>query len=191
MSPKPLLKIKAATAAEICGRFDLKKEARMLLRDGTMAPREFVNALAANKQYITGIDFVAHALPSRESIWWGCLCLQHACGDALAGNDRAACKAAVQWVLAPSESAREAATAPAQAAGLASPAGALAAAVAQTGGNIAPPGAPPMAPPPYAPAKAVANAVKLASTKRDPVKIVETHRLFLELGLGVAEGRFL
>jgi hypothetical protein len=33
--------------------------------------------------------------------------------------------------------------------------------------------------------------VKLASTKVDPVKSVDTQRLFLELGIGVAEGRFV
>jgi hypothetical protein len=190
VSSKLFVKVKAATAAEICTRFDPRKEARALLRD-KMPPREFVEALVANKQYIAGIDFIAHALPPREAIWWGCLCFQHACGDTLSQGDKAACRAAVQWVLAPGEDSRVAAMAPSQAAGLASPAGALAAAAAQTGGNIAPPGAPPTPPGPFAPAKAVAGAVKLASTKADPVKIVETHRLFVELGIGVAEGRFL
>src|SRR6516165_6189480 len=115
-----LVKIRAATAAEVSAHFDLNVEARQLLRDG-LAPREFVDALMANKQYLAGIDFVAHALPAREGIWWGCLCVQHACGDALAASDWAACRAAVQWVLWPSEENRAAAKAPAEAAGLGSP----------------------------------------------------------------------
>ncbi len=190
MTDKPLVKVTPATAAEICDRFDLMKEARVLLGD-QMAPREFVEALVAGKQYITGIDFMAHALPPREAIWWGCLCLQQVSGNNMSPVDKAACRAAVQWVLAPSEENRAAAAAPAQTAGPISAAGSLAAAAAQTGGNIAPPGAPPMAPGPFAPAKAVAGAVKLASTKAAPTKIVETHRLFVELGIGVAEGRYL
>jgi hypothetical protein len=34
-------------------------------------------------------------------------------------------------------------------------------------------------------------AVKLASTKGDPIKIADRHELFVRLGIGVAEGRFL
>jgi hypothetical protein len=190
MSNGPHVKAKAATAAEICTRFDPKKEARLLLRDD-MGLREFTEALVANKQCLVGIDFIAHALPAREAVWWGCLCLQHACGSNLSPPDKVACKAAVQWVLEPTEENRAAAKAPAEAAGPASPAGALAAAANQTGGNLAPPQAPPMPPGAFAPAKAVAGAVKLATTKGDPVKIADTQRLFVELGIGVTEGRFV
>jgi hypothetical protein len=189
MNYGPLLKIKPATAVEICASFDLKKEAQSLLRDG-IGPREFYEALMANQQYIAGIDFIAHALPAREAVWWGCLCLQHACGDSLSPQDKAAAKAAVQWILEPTEENRAATKMPAEAAGPASPTGALARAANQTGGNLAPPKAPPMPPSPSAPGKAVAHAVKLASIKGDPVKIADTHRLFLELGIGMAEGRF-
>jgi len=188
MSGRPFVVITAATAAEVCGRFNIKKEALALLRDG-MLPGEFAEALMAGKQYVTSIDYMAHALPAREAVWWGCLCLQHACGDNLPPLDKEACRAAVQWVVQPTEWNCAAALAPAQAAGMASPAGGLAMAVFQTGGNVAPPGAPPMAPQPFAPAKAVAGAVKMACTKADPMKIVETQRLFVELAMGMAEGQ--
>jgi hypothetical protein len=190
MDNAPLLNIKAATAVEICTRFDLEKEAQTLLHDG-MGPREFCEVLVANKQYIGGIDFIAHALPAREAVWWGCLCLQHACGERLSPLDKAACKAAVQWVLEPTEEKRAAAKATAEAAGHASPGAALARAANETGGNFAPPKVPPMPPSPFAPGKAVAGAVKLASIKADPVKITDTHRLFMELGIAIAEGRFV
>src|SRR5579863_2884772 len=175
-----LAKVNASTAADVCARFHLKKEAQQLLRDG-MEPREFVEALLTHGQYIAGIDFLAHALPPREAIWWGCLCLQHASGGNLSAEDEAACKAAVQWIMQPTEENRAAAQAPAQAAGLASQAGQLAMAANQTGGTMAAPNAP---------AKAVATAVKMASTNADPIKIGETQRSFVELGIGVAEGRF-
>jgi hypothetical protein len=180
-------KIKVSTAAEICARFDLKQEAQALLRD-EIAPREFVYALAANRQYLAGIDFMAHGLPPREAIWWGCLCLQHASGDQLSELDKAACRAAVKWVLEPAEENRLAAKVPAEKAGQASPAGALAAASHQTED-------PSTLPVPgrklsFAPARSVIGAIKLASTKADPSRIVDMHRLFLELGVGVAEGRF-
>jgi hypothetical protein len=187
MSGKPFVTVTASTAAEVCERFNVKKEAKLLLRDG-MPPEEFANALVAGKEYITGIDFMAHAMPAREAIWWGCLCLQHACGGSLAPADKEACRAAVQWVVQPTDWNRAAVFAPAQAAGAASPAGGLALAVFQTGGNIAPPSAPPTAPQPFAHAKALAGAVKMACTKASPGRIIETQRLFLELAMGMAEG---
>jgi hypothetical protein len=186
---RTLVKVAAVTAAEVCACFDLKPEARLLLRDG-MGPKEFVAVLVANKQYIAAIDFITHALPAREAVWWGCLCLQYGSGGILSPLDKAACKAAVQWVVQPTEENRAAAQAPAREAGLVTPAGQLAMAANQTGGNIAPPNTPSMAPGPFAPANAVAIAVKMATSKAEPVKIVDTQRLFVELGIGVAEGRF-
>ena len=189
MSNPPLIKIKAATAAEICAHFDLTKEARALLAEG-MGPGKFLEALVAKKQYVPGIEFLAHALPAREAIWWGCLCLQHACGDELSAEEKAACKAAVRWILQPTEENRAAARAPAEEAGAASPAGHLAKATYHTGGNVAPPKAPPKAPGPFAPAQSVATSVKLACAKANPAKMIETQRLFVELGMRIGEGRF-
>jgi len=189
VSQRGFAKVKAATAAEVCSRFDLKEEARPLLGE-EMGPREFIEALVANKQNDAGIDFIAHALPPREAIWWGSLCLQHTLGDNWSRADKEACRAAVTWVIMPTEENRAAAKAPAEAAGRASLAGALAAAAYRTGGNFAPPNAPPMPPPPFAPAKAVAAAIRLAATKAGSAKIADAQRLFVELGIGVAEGRF-
>lgn len=189
MGNPPLVKVKAATAAEVCARIDLREEARSLVRDG-MSPREFVEALVAHQQYLAAVDFLAHGLPPREAVWWGCLCVQHACGNSLSPEELAACTTVARWVLEPTEPNRAAAKAPAAAAGPASAAGALASAAYQTGGSLGPPKGPPIPPGPFAPAKAVAGAVKLASIKGDPVRIGDTQRLFVELGIGVAEGRF-
>lgn len=182
-------KVKAARAAEICRHFDLKDEARPLLREG-LSPQEFADALLAHQQYAAAVDFVAHALPPREAVWWGCLCLRHAKDAQLSPPEEVACKVAVQWVLEPTEEHRAAAQAPAEAAGLGTPAGGLAMAVAWSGGSLSPANLPPVPPGPYLPARAVAGAVLLAAVKGDPVKIADTQRLFVELGLGVAEGRF-
>lgn len=177
-SGNPLVKVAAATAAEVCANFDVPREARAVLSSG-MAPLPFLEALAKKRLYADGIDFLAHALAPREGVWWGCLCLQHACGNTLTEPERAACFAAVRWVMKPTEENRAAAKAPGDAAGATCSAGALA--IAASGG---------ITPGPFAPAKAVAMAVKLAALKSPPARIVETQRLYLQLGIGVAAGKF-
>ncbi len=185
----PLVKVRAATAAEICASVYLPKEARRELRRG-MSPREFLDALLANQQYTPGIDFISHALPAREAIWWGCLCLQYAFGANLTDVDRSACRVAVLWICQPDEERRKAAKAPADAVGSQSAAGRLATAVLLTGGSLAPPNLPVKPPSPYAPSKAVATSVKLASLHGDKAKLAFRQKSFVELGIGVAEGRF-
>jgi hypothetical protein len=173
-----LIKVAAATAIEVCQRYDAQREARALLGAG-MGPLQFLEALVAKKLYVDAIDFLAYALPAREGIWWGCLCLQHACGDTLAPEEKNACLAAVKWVSQPSEENRAAAKAPGDAVGMSSPAGALA--IAASGGM------PPAGP--FAPAKAVATAVKMAALKAPPVAMIETQRAYLQLGVSVAAGK--
>lgn len=180
MTQGPLTKIRAATAAEVCANFALDDEAKKLLREG-MSPQEFVSALMEKKKHVAAIDFMAHALPVREGVWWGCLCMQHALGDNLAPPDRAAAQAAVQWVMRPIEENCAAAKAPAESAGPLSPAGALATAVNLTGGNGPPPS-------PLAPAKAIARAVKLASLKTEPANIGKIQRCYVTLAMQVAAG---
>ena len=192
-------KVKAATAAEVCRNFDLKPEARPLLNN-RQSPREFVEALLANARHGPAIDFLAHALPPREAVWWGCLCVQRLGAPAPSPAEAAALKAAVAWVLDPTEENRAAAKAPAEAAKVGTPAGGLAMAATWTGGSLAPPMTssnpkvpppPPVPPGPFVPAKVVAGAILLASVKGDPTRIADTQRSFVELGVGVAEGRFV
>ena len=190
MAALPIVNITSTTASEICARFEPATEALALLR-ANMEPRDFAQALLEEKQYVVAIDFIAHALPPREAIWWGCLCVQHAYGDRLPPADRAAAIAAVQWVLNPGEPARTAARQPAEAAGPASAAGGLASAAFLTGGNVAPPKAQPSPPAPFAAAKAVARAVKIASIQSPPVKILDTQRALVEMAVRMADWRHI
>ena len=189
MNNSMLVNVTAATASEICARLYLDKAALGLLRPA-MSPRGFVEALVENTQYMAAIDFIAHALPSREAIWWGCLCLQRTCGDKLEPWERRAFRITVQWVLQPDETNRAAAKEPAEVLGPASAAGGLATAANQTGGSVGPPQGPPIPPSPFAPARAVAIAIKVASTKCDPPEIQGTQRALIDLGMAIAEGRF-
>jgi len=175
------MRIQAATAAEICAQFDLPREARALLRPD-IAPSEFMDALLAHQEYEAGIDFLAHALPARYAIWWGCLCMQHACGDGLAPAERDAAIAAIRWILEPTEASRTAAMAPADAAGPTSVAGTLARAASEVADD-------PRSP--IANAVHVANAVHLASIRGDPAGMRRRQRSYMELGIGVANDKFI
>jgi hypothetical protein len=190
MNQPPLIKIQQTTAGEICAHFDLSDKSKPLLRDA-MQPGEFVAVLIDNKHYLDGIDFIAHALPVRDGLWWGCLCMQHALGDDLNPEDRAAATAAVHWLLEPSEQNRTAAKLAATATDRMSPAGTLAMAVGLTGGSMYPPVLPFKAPAPFAPQGAVARAVKLASLKCPPAPVSKTQRSFVELAIQVAEGHLI
>jgi len=189
MNDSPLINVTAATATEICAWLYLDKAARQLLQPA-MSPRAFVDALVERKQYLAAIDFLAHALPARAAIWWGCLSLQRTCGDKLEPWERRAFRITVQWVLQPDEYTRAAAKQPADVLGPASAAGNLAAAANQTGGSVGLPQGPPIPPSPFAPARAVAIAIKVASTKCEPREIQTTQRSLIQLGLAIAEGRF-
>ncbi len=186
----PLRKVKAATAAEICQHFDVPPESRPLLTPKA-TPREFLDALVSARQFLPALRFLAHALPPREAIWWGSLCVKHVSGTSLPAPETEALKAAVVWVLEPTDAARNAAKAPAEAAGFETPAGALATATTWTGGTLAPPmpKVPPVVPGPYLPAKGVLAAVVFASVKGPGAAVEETQRLFVDLGIGVAEGK--
>lgn len=189
-APPSLRKVKAVSAAEICEHFDLAPEAKPLL--GPKAtPREFLDTLVASRQFGTALRFLAHALPPREAVWWGSLCVKHVAGESLPPAEGSALKAAVVWVLDPTEASRNAAKAPAEAAGIETPAGGLATAVTWTGGSLTPPmpKVPPVPPGPWLPAKGVMGAVLLASVKGPGAGIEETQRLFVDLGIDVAAGR--
>jgi hypothetical protein len=182
--------VRRISAIEICTRFDLSKEARLLLKPD-IGVREFAEILLAKDEYMAAIDLIAHALFSREAVWWGCLCLQYTCGHNLSAPEKAACKAAVEWIQEPTEANRAAAKAPTETLGSGSIAGTLAAAAYTAREYLTSPISPIDNPGPFVSAKSVAIAVKLSAIKVEAVKIADTQRLFIGLGLALIEGRFL
>jgi hypothetical protein len=190
MGQRVLVNVSAAKASEVCANFDLDPAARRHL-ECDPSPGEFIERLMNDRQHAVAIRFMAHALAAREAVWWGCLCLRHVFGSGLAPAEETACKAAVKWVLDPTEDNRAAALEPGEKAGLGTPAGGLAMATTWTGGSLAPPNAPKVPPGRFVPAKAVAGAVLLTAVKGDPTRIADTQRLFVELAIGIGEGRFV
>src|SRR5438128_432587 len=106
-------------------------------------PVAYVEQLALEGLAPDGLEFIAHWLPKRAAIWWGCLCLWHVGRPTLPAPEDAALRAVVQWVREPNEPRRLALEAAAEAAGnLRTAAGGLARAAFFSGGSLVPPGLP-------------------------------------------------
>src|SRR5262249_35059488 len=155
-------------------------EAKKLLRD-THTPRAFLDELIAKKLYPDAIQFLAHALPKREAIWWACLCARLGYAGATEAKIQAALQAAEKWVADPTDANRRATFAAAEAAEFGTPAGSTGVAVYFSGGSISPPPNPEVKPPELATAKAVTGAVMMAAVLKEAQKIPEKHEKFLAL----------
>lgn len=188
MSEAELTKVAAKTAAEIWAQYEPSAATTGFRRNG-QTPRQFVDLLIQAGQYLDAIDFLAHALPKREAVWWACLGVRHALGTELPPQSFAALKAAVEWVLEPDEPRRRAAEAAGEAADFSTPAGCAALAVFGSGGSLTPANLPEVPPEPFMTAKAVAGSVAMASLQCEPPTLPDLQRELVELGLAIAEGK--
>jgi hypothetical protein len=127
-----------------------------------MAPLDHARGLLGSPRPSTALAFLAHLLPRREAVWWGCQCVSAALG-AEAKDD--GLRLALQWVRDPDETLRREALVLGEAGDLKSPTIWLARAVGHSGGSVAPPDQPPRPPNPDACALAVNAAVVLAVTR--------------------------
>ena len=183
-----LTKVSAKTAAEVCGNYQLSEGAQKLLGD-SLTPRQFIELLSQSRLYPDAFDFLAHALPPREAIWWACLGIRHALGAAQPPKQFAALKAAVEWVLEPDEPKRRAAQAAGEVANFGTPAGCAAFAVYGSGGSLGPPNMPDVPPKPYMTAQAVFSSLALACVQGAPGTTPDIQRELVELGIAIAEGK--
>src|SRR5262249_22403132 len=162
----------AKTAAEVCNRFDIGDDARALLKP-EHSPLQYVEALRDSGREPGAIQFLAHALPKPEAVWWACRCARDVAPPKPAPAWTAALDAAEKWVTQPTDENRRAAMPAAQAAGLATSAGAAAMAVFMSGGSLGPPNIPPVLPPETATAQSVTGAVLAAAVEREAEKALE------------------
>jgi hypothetical protein len=191
MAAGELKRVAAATAAEVAegrGRAPaLSDEARALLEPG-LTPGAYLDRLTGAGHLADAELFLAHALPKREAVWWGCRCARRAAGPEPPAEAAAALAAAEAWAAAPGDVNRRKTYPAAEAAGFGHPAGCVALAVFLSGGSIAPPGLAPVPPAEHLTGDCVASALKIAAVLNDPATAPEAHRAFLEIGLAVARG---
>jgi hypothetical protein len=182
----PKLKIKAATAQEVCAQFTLSDAGRVCLKPA-MAPLEFLSALGARASYADAFQFLARALPKREAVWWSCCCTRELGPDPAKPELEASLQAAEAWVRRPNEENRRSAEKAGQSIKAPHPARWAALAAFWSGGSLAPPGAGEVKPPEDLTAKAVVGAIMLA-VALDPAKGAARNKLFLDYGLDIAHG---
>jgi hypothetical protein len=181
----PKLKIKAATAQEICSQYKLSPAAKPHLKEA-MAPLDFINALIANKLNDDAVQFLARALPKREAVWWSCLCARDVLqADALPELPTAV-ETAENWVYRPTEENRRKAQKIGKAIEESHPAK-WAAMGAFWSGSLGAPNGPEVKPPEDLTAKAVIGAVMMAATVEP--KLTETRfKTFFAYGIDIANG---
>jgi hypothetical protein len=147
---------------------------------GSVEPLAYAEALIASTPF-HGLAFLAHLLPRREAVWWGCQCVR-----AVQGDDEGV-RLALQWVRDPDERTRREALDFAQA-GLGSPGSWLARAAGYSGGSVLAPDQPATPAPPEACAQAVHAALITATTTLPPLAILPWMRACGEAGVRFAQG---
>lgn len=172
--------------AELCEIAELEDEAKALAA-AQQDPRAFIAALVEQERYADAVRLLAHALPTREAVWWAWFCAKRVTGEGPPAPARAALEATERWIAQPTEEHRRPAMELAQRAEIGTPAGCAALAVFFSGGSVAPPDAPPVPPAPYSASKAIAGSVILAAVSKEPEKAPEKFATFIERGMQVAD----
>jgi hypothetical protein len=175
---------------EFCQQIGIGKAGRKLL-DASLTPWGFFGRLLANEKFPDAIRFLAHTLPKREAVWWGCLCLRMVAGPNLGPKQTQAFQSAVRWVLDPNQANCQAAEAAGRAAGFATPAGCLAMSVFWTGKSLTPPNQPAVPPDPLLTANTLTGVILMAATEGEPGNTPKNQRQFLSMGISVANRELL
>jgi hypothetical protein len=169
----------------VCAASELSPEGLALLSPELDAPA-FLQQLIEEQNFADAIAFLAHALPTREAVWWAWLCARDAVGDAPAPAVAGALAAIHAWIADPSDMHRRGALDAAQPAGFTTAVGCTALAVFLTGDTLGPATAPPAPPGEYAAAKAIAGAVHLAATTEPIPDLSARYTTFVQRGLELA-----
>jgi hypothetical protein len=187
MNPAPPAAKPVRAAADVAKSVQLSEPAAKLLTP-QLTPRQFFDIIAASPALADdAIRFLSAALPKREAVFWGILCVKHAIAKP-APEAAKAIAAAEAWVKDQSETNRRAAESAADAAGHGTPAGCLAAASFWSGSSIAPAHLAPVPPKEDLTATAVTGAILLASISA-PGGPELAKAKFVSLGADVASGK--
>jgi len=154
---------------------------------GDLAPEEYALELQESAEPLQAIEYFAHVLPKRESVWWGMKCvagLEGATND----KDQQVLELSETWVREGDEDARSAVHAAAESARADSAAVWIGFAAGWSGGSLSPNEDHRVDMPDDLTAKAVNAAVLIALGKLAPAERQEAVKSCLSAGLSFAGG---
>lgn len=149
----------------------------------------FLQAALQKKLFADALDFVPQWFPTREAVWWGCLCAWQVLRGTASAESAAALKAAATWVFEPNETNRRAAEAAGTATVLDDPAGILALAAFYSGGSMTAPDQPAVEPPPDLAAQTIGNALTVLCARLRPDEKDRCLESFVQLALDISTGK--
>ncbi|MEL7449216.1 MAG: hypothetical protein AAFN78_08400 [Pseudomonadota bacterium] len=186
MTDRRLIKISGRPPAAVCERFELSEDAQAISPEG-LTPEQFLARLIEGEHFADATNFLAHALPSREAVWWAAASTRAGTPE-LDANNAQVLSLAERWVRDPTDDNRYAAFAAAQQAGLNSPASFVGVAAYMSGKSIAPKDLDDVAAPEGVTGTMAACAVILVAVTPDPLKASDKYRQFLAKGMDIAAG---
>ena len=187
MTENEFYKIERDPPATLARQLRLDGGALAVLKpDQTVA--QYVASLAATEQFPAAITVLAHALPKREAVWWGCISVRHAEAPERGSTADGALAAAEAWVFHPDEAHRRPTRQAAARAGFQTAAGWAALAAFWSEGSLAPTDAPDVPPADDLTARAVAGAATLAAVQPDSGQTAKTFSAFVDMALDIARG---
>lgn len=181
-----------ATAAELCTacRIRLKPLAKTLL-DEHDTPQEFYRALRQHDCLADARRILAHALPKRRALWWGCLVSSDLNRHEPVSAIEQVLPDVIQYVTRPNEASRRLALEMGKRVGVNTLAGTLAMATFFSAGSVSLPGLPEVPPRPFVTGRLIGVTVYLASVMRDAAHYKDHLRAYLDIGELVAQGQLL
>jgi len=184
MSTDEGVKTPASPLRQLCNRAKVgEKTLALLTTDSTT--KEFMALLVEKELFQDAIRLVAHLLPKREAIGWGCLCVRHVLGKVPQKPLPPAQAAVERWVSAPNEDHRWGAKQSADKEDPRTLSGLLAMSVFFAGPSMAPPNLQAVPPPDYATPEIVGNVVFLAGVIDQPEKAREKYGVFMQKALAL------
>lgn len=168
----------------------LSQTARALLRPG-WSTQQSLDALRDAELHVDCLNYLPHVLDKRRAVWWACLCCFHGFGEAMSAALGDALTSALHWVEEPSEEHRRACLDNDEIRMIDSVENCLRMAVYWSGGSLLAPPLPELPPPPDVTPQLSTAAVLEAAASAGMFAIAERHRLYVDLGYEVLDGRLL
>jgi len=184
-------KIPNTNIASIIERYELTEDAKAVLAP-TMSPKQAIESLVDVKLYNDAIQFIAHALPMIDGIYWASESLALRL-DEWDNSQRQTINSTRQWLQLPNETNRIRANQLAERIGLEVAPAWIAKAVYWSGtGSIVAPELPAVMPPAFLYGHAIAATISIAAAvpawKKGDIGYEKFYQKVIEHGINLAEG---